>query len=166
MWRILVGQVMKNQNLLILGRPGAGKSVAIYELAKALPNSHFVFPYRLSALRRTYAQWKAMEVHLSAAKRAGAQCVFLLDGLDEASVTEGHSAFDIRAVLGELAALGTVVVSCRTVDFEQYLAGYVTESVDFSSIWQLEPWRHDVEFTRFIEILRERRSLMSWNFWD
>lgn len=71
-------------------------------------------------------------------------------------MTDGLSPFDVKGVLGELAELGTVVVSCRTADFEQYLASYVAESVDFSSVWRLEPWRHNVEFANFIQILETR----------
>ncbi len=150
----LVVRVQAGENLLVLGRPGSGKSVAMYEIAKALPSAVYVFPYRLSALRRTYSDWKMTQSRLASVKRAGAVCVFLLDGLDEASVTTGASPFDLKGVLSDLSGLGAVVVSCRTADFEQYLARLVADSIDFGSAWRLAPWRHDVEFSGFIENLR------------
>jgi hypothetical protein len=151
----VVARILTGENALLLGRPGAGKSVAMYELARALSTSHLVFPFRLSALRRAYAEWKTTEVRIASARRHGAACVFLLDGLDEASVADGPSAFDLRSVLRDLSKLGPVVVSCRTADFEQFLAEYIAESLDFQASWKLQPWRHDVEFADFVERLRQ-----------
>ncbi|MGH8545694.1 MAG: metallophosphoesterase [Gammaproteobacteria bacterium] len=57
----IVARVETGHNVLILGRPGAGKSVTMYELARRLSTAHYVFPFRLSVLRRTYAQWRATQ---------------------------------------------------------------------------------------------------------
>ncbi|MEA2901691.1 MAG: hypothetical protein QOH36_1578 [Actinomycetota bacterium] len=151
---LIIGMA-KRENVLLLGSPGIGKSVALYELAQ-LARVRGITPlvYRLSELRRLFASGEEFASLQNKLANAAPEelPVFFVDGLDEAGVTDGSGARNLSSWLSTLAEMGPLAASCRSVDFERHLAAYV-EPIGFEKIVTVSPWRAEVEFRSFIEKL-------------
>lgn len=141
---------------LVLGEPGAGKTVLVYLLHQELfrrgrlPLSLSIADLvGLPELTLDDLQ-KAVVRHLpmgSTVDFARDELVYLVDGLDEA-VAAGSSLRDIARVLDWLPQIGTVLATCRVREFEDHLVGRM--NLDrFEQMTLLADWT-DADFAEFV----------------
>lgn len=150
----LARNISGGNHALLLGDPGSGKSVAIYKLAQSLRELGYqAIPIRFSDLRRLFASGLPFERTLTISNDNKA-IIVLVDGLDEASVTDSIGVQTISTWLEKLSTRFTVVISCRRAEFESYLSRYVATIV-FSEVVNLNLWRLEVEFAKFVYRLVE-----------
>jgi predicted MPP superfamily phosphohydrolase len=155
----IVDVLTSGQNVLLLGSPGSGKSVAIHETARvALSAGLSPLVYRFSDVRRLFSSGEELQAlkRLVGNRRRGGKHVILVDGLDEASGTDTGGGRTVGRWLSELSALGPLLVSCRAADYKLHLSAYV-EPVGFDALVTLQPWRVQVEFRTFVARLVEQR---------
>jgi predicted MPP superfamily phosphohydrolase len=152
------------KSLLILGAPGAGKTVILYEISKGLLDRTERFPIVVDI-----AKFKDSEIQLSdvvqtagidpsiSEQKVKSSGVFIIDGIDEA-LSAGVTATAISAHLKSLAKMGQIIVSCRENDYDSGLSGYVPTDI-FDYIWYVQDWEFE-QFKEFVARLDERRLLV------
>lgn len=145
--------IMAGANLLVLGPPGAGKTVLTYQVGRILMDQGW-FPLvtNLSRLSLESTVSPAALVESLAGKPVaiaeGARVAILLDGVDEA-LAGGMKVPDLALKLGQLCGFGSVLVTCRQREFETQLAPALALDL-FGSILQMYPWRVEHEFASFV----------------
>ncbi len=162
----LVETLESGGSILVLGEPGAGKTVLVYLVHRGLLERAKA-PLSVSITDLTSADELTAESLGEAASRrstVGASVdvsrrdlVYLVDGIDEA-VAAGDSLTDIVRVLEQLPQFGTVLATCRTREFEDHLIGRLTLD-QFSRIAVLDEWSLEGEFREFVGRLVSARLL-------
>lgn len=150
-------QSFPDENVLLLGHPGAGKTVILYEFSQTFMTASdrvpiFVDITDFQSPDPTAGEIAAVispsiELDLSAARTA---LVFIVDGLDEA-LAAGTVPQDIGSRLAALSRICPIVVSCRRNDYEFNLAAYVDTAL-FHKIWYVYDWQID-QFEDFVNRL-------------
>lgn len=149
-------------SILLLGEPGAGKSVAAYEVARAF-SSEGSFPVILRA-----SEFKALlspgheyaEVMSQALKTAGDwgfKISLIIDGLDEMSGSDNAITL-AGEFIASVAGVMDVVVTCRRREFEEEISRWISVST-FNSILGVKEWTFQAEFGDYVRKLVAARLL-------
>ncbi|MCV7442604.1 metallophosphoesterase [Mycobacterium paraense] len=147
------------KNILILGAPGAGKTVILYEISKGLLEQTERVPIvvDIAKFKDSKIQLSDLvqigEVNLSSLEeKVRSSGAFIVDGIDEA-LSAGVAATTISSHLKALAKMGQLIVSCRENDYDYTLSGYVPFDI-FDHIWYVHDW-DPMQFEQFVAQLNE-----------
>lgn len=149
---------------LLLGEPGAGKSVAACEIARALAAAR-VFPVILRAsefkalLSPGHEYAEAMSQALRDAASWGFGVSLVIDGLDE--MTGSDNAITLAGdFIARAAKAMNVVVTCRRREFEEEISRWVSVG-SFTRILSVREWSLPGEFSEYVRKLVAARLLSS-----
>jgi len=147
----LIDGLGRGESILLLGEPGSGKSLTMYELAVAC-RAHGLLPLPLRAVEA----WDlvAQEEWRSLGNGQDANAVLLIDGLDEAidQLTSDQQGFG--SVLRQLLADRPSVISSRIREYEDITVAGL-EEIGFDEVYVLEAWRADEQFRDYLARLTE-----------
>lgn len=152
------------ESILLLGAPGAGKTVLVYEFSRAILENTTKLPIYvdivsgdLADLRPgTLLQALGVEPSVENAKVLLELGIIVVDGVDEA-LSSGVHPETIAARLAELRNLCPIVVSCRQHDFDFVLSAYTKDDL-FDEIWVVRDWRME-QFSEFVARLQNANLL-------
>ncbi len=134
---------------LLLGEPGAGKTLAMYQLATACTEAGMT-PIPVRA--RDTAEVLAREGWAGIAGPAASRVVVLLDGLDEAVELIDQNREQFAADLNKLLSAGPYVVSSRVREYEELISGGFPDP-GFDVVYVIEPWTLETEFREYLSRL-------------
>ena len=148
-------------SLLILGAPGAGKTVVSYLLARGIlehtdQSPLFVDLIRLNTDNPTVADLMEQNEASSGTTTVAEGVVVIVDGADEA-IASGLSPATVAARLAALSTLGPIVVLCRVNDYEGRLASLVRDDL-FDHILLIRDW-DPAQFAEFVGRLHAKGHL-------
>ncbi len=162
----LVTGLGEGGNTLVLGEPGAGKTVLVYLVHRGLLERGRVALSISIVDLTTSAELTSDVLAAAVASRlpvgatvdlARNDLLYLVDGVDEA-VASGVQVVDIARALEQLPQFGTVLATCRTREFEDYLVGSL--NLDrFERIAVLDEWAIDTDFRDFVDRLVQAKLL-------
>jgi hypothetical protein len=133
-------------SVLLLGEPGAGKTLAMYQLATVCAEAGLTpIPIRARDTREVLARdgWRGVR------EQSGARVVVLLDGLDEAVELIAQNRDQFAADLQELLSAGPYVVSSRVREYEELISGGFPDP-GFDVVYVIEPWTLETEFREYL----------------
>ncbi|HXT90747.1 MAG TPA: hypothetical protein VN714_15955, partial [Trebonia sp.] len=145
----VVGCLQDGSSVLLLGEPGAGKTLAIYQLAIACIEAGLTpIPVRARDTAEVLAREGWQGIRDASASRNGG-VVVLLDGLDEAIelITQNREQF--AAGLREVLSAGPYVVSSRVREYEELISGGFPDP-GFDVVYVIEPWTLEAEFREYL----------------
>jgi hypothetical protein len=140
----IVGCLESGSSVLLLGEPGAGKTLTMYQLAAACAEAGLTaIPIRARDTAETLARegWQGI--------RDGTRVVILLDGLDEAIELIAQNRDQFAADLQELLSAGPYVVSSRVREYEELISGGFPDP-GFDVVYVIEPWTLETEFREYL----------------
>jgi hypothetical protein len=147
-----LGEVVRflaeGRSVLLLGEPGGGKTLAMYQLASTCAEAGLTpVPVRARETAAVLARagWAAL-------RAAGSGVVVLLDSLDEAADVIAKDQGRFVADLAELLSAGPYVVSSRVRDYEE-LASAGFPDPGFDAVFVIRPWTLDGEFRDYLSRL-------------
>jgi nucleoside phosphorylase len=141
-------ELAQGRSSLLLGEPGAGKTVALYEIAQACI-AQGLLPIVCRA--RHLAELPDALGIAAVRNDARARVVLLIDGLDEA-LTEWTGAGGVGARFVAAASVSPVLATSRLNEFHE--SGELQATVGwFHRIYHLQAWRSEVEFASFLRKL-------------
>jgi hypothetical protein len=143
-------------SVLLLGEPGAGKTLAMYQLATACLEAGMT-PIPIRA--RDTAEVLAREGWDAIREGGAARVVILLDGLDEAIELIAQNRDQFATDLAEVLSAGPYVVSSRVREYEELISGGFPDP-GFDVVYVIEPWALEVEFREYLLRLA-RASLLN-----
>jgi len=146
----------EGQSVLLLGEPGAGKTLAMYQLAIACTDAGMMpLPVRAREITDMLSRegWEGIR----AAGSSGV--VVLLDGLDEAADVIERDGGQFAADIAELLSAGPYVVSSRVREYEDLVSGELRD-LGFDVVFVIEPWKIESDFRDYVSRL-ERAGLLS-----
>jgi hypothetical protein len=134
------------QSVLLLGEPGAGKTLAMYQLAIGCAAAGLLaVPVRAREIGSVLIRegWQSINA-------AGA--VILLDSLDEAidAITQNRDRF--TEDLQELLRSGPYVVSSRVRDYEELVSSGFPDP-GFDVVYAIGPWMLETDFREYLSRL-------------
>jgi predicted ATPase len=144
----VVRYVAEGRSVLLLGEPGAGKTLAMYQLASACAAAGMTpVPVRAREIVALTARpgWAAL-------REAVPGVVVLLDSLDEAAEVIAQDQAKFAIDLTELLSIGPYVVSSRMRDYEE-LASSGFPDPGFDAVFVIQPWTLDGEFRDYLSRL-------------
>ena len=144
----IVDCLQAGSTVLLLGEPGAGKTLAMYQLATACVEAGLTpVPLRARDTAEVLAREGWQNIRDSASR-----VVVLLDGLDEAIelITQNRDQF--AADLQELLSAGPYVVSSRVREYEELISGGFPDP-GFDVVYVIEPWTLETEFREYLSRL-------------
>ncbi len=145
----VVGCLEGGSTVLLLGEPGAGKTLAMYQLATACAEAGMT-PIPVRA--RDTAQVLAREGWQSIRQGSASRVAVLLDGLDEAVELIAQNREQFAADLRELLSAGPYVVSSRVREYEELISGGFPDP-GFDVVFVIEPWTLETEFREYLSRL-------------
>jgi hypothetical protein len=143
----IVGCLDGGSTVLLLGEPGAGKTLAIYQLATACAEAGLTpIPVRARDTAEVLgrAGWQSIRESGVAPRVA-----VLLDGLDEAVELIAQNREQFAADLREVLSVGPYVVSSRVREYEELISGGFPDP-GFDVVYVIEPWTLETEFREYI----------------
>lgn len=150
------------RSMLLLGEPGAGKSVAAYEIARSFA-AEGIAPVILRAsefkalLSPGHEYAEVMSQALKSVSEWGFKVSLIIDGLDEMSGSENAITLAGEFITGVANAMD-VVVTCRRREFEEEISRWISVST-FNSILCVKEWALQFEFTEYVRKLVAARLL-------
>jgi len=138
-------------SVLLLGEPGAGKTLAMYQLATACTEAGMT-PIPIRA--RDTAEVVVRDGWRDVREQHGARVVVLLDGLDEAVELIAQNREQFAADLQELLSAGPYVVSSRVREYEELISGGFPDP-GFDVVYVIEPWTLETEFREYLSRLAQ-----------
>jgi UDP-2,3-diacylglucosamine pyrophosphatase LpxH len=153
----LAEEAGRGGHTLILGGPGAGKTVIAYQVGLAVDAAGAAAPLTvdLSALppgttvdHAALFGSMAEAAGLQVVPAVGPALILVLDGVDEA-LAAGLSAAEAARTVVALSKLGTLVATCRVSDYVRQLAAAIPQDL-FSAIRFVKDWRVEEEFADFL----------------
>ncbi len=145
----IVGCLERGSTVLLLGEPGAGKTLAMYQLATACAEAGMT---ALPVRARDTAGVLARAGWQSILQGGAPHVAVLLDGLDEAVELIAHSREQFAADLRELLSAGPYVVSSRVREYEELISGGFADP-GFDVVYVIEPWAPEAEFREYLSRL-------------
>ena len=153
----MLRRLRANRSAVLLGAPGAGKSMALLQQATAWSAAK-VTPILLRIADVVQEIDTLQDLFSQAGDRPP---VLLLDGLDEAMASLDDRARVARALRTLMNTAPTILTS-RTRDFEE--AAYLDmHGIVVDGVYELMPWRPDVEFSRFVQQLHTAGHISTTN---
>lgn len=155
---LLSRQLQANRCVLLLGEPGTGKTLTLYEVALAC-RSEGKRPIPLRAVDikdfLAGADWPKLD---------GARGpVLLIDGLDEA--VELLEEGSLRAGIEKLTLRFPTLITSRVREFED-VATFNMAGISFDDVYLLEPWDPLDEFREYVARLRTAGLLDDASFYE
>lgn len=146
----IAARVRRGESLLILGEPGAGKSVMAYDVIHRLVGNGTP-PFVLRGAHAIDAlQSKTRNRGLATLLRDDtSKAPLIVDALDEASLSSVAHATRLFELLGANSLSRGCLVTCRRRDFDEFVADQI-QDVAFDAILTVQPWRLDHEFRAFV----------------
>jgi hypothetical protein len=137
--------------VLLLGEPGAGKTLAMYQLAAACAAAGLTpIPVRPRDIAEVLARVRQGS---QGTREGGAERVaVLLDGLDEAVGLIAQNGEQFAADLREVLSAGPYVVSSRVREYEELISGSFPDP-GFDVVYVIEPWTLETEFREYLKRL-------------
>jgi len=130
--------VRDGARVLVLGPPGAGKTVMLYGAARSLLEMGVAF------------EIVDLRAPLDGVSPKG--MIRLVDGIDEV-IGGGMRAEDVAARLQDMAAGSSgILATCRQADYDRRLSAVIPMNT-FSAVVTIQPWQSKGEFADFIERL-------------
>jgi Calcineurin-like phosphoesterase len=158
----ILAEINQNGSTLILGEPGAGKSVAAYEISQALAATGGV-PIVLRAsefkalLSPGHEYAEVMSVALKEAATWQSRLALVIDGLDE--MTDSSNAITLAGdFITAAAEVMTVVATCRRREFEDEISRWMPSGT-FNRIYSVKEWTVTEEFREYVRRLVAARLL-------
>lgn len=152
-----LGEIVRSldigQSVLLLGEPGAGKTLAMYQLAVECTEAGLLpVPLRAREIAGVVARqgWQSVRT---------ARVVVLLDSLDEAIDAIIRDRDRFATDLQELLSAGPYVVSSRVREYEELISGGFPDP-GFDVVYAIEPWTLDTDFREYLSRL-ERAGLLT-----
>lgn len=145
----IVGCLQGGSSVLLLGEPGAGKTLAMYQLAIACVGAGLT-PVPVRA--RDTAEVLAREGWQGIRDGSASRVVVLLDGLDEAIELIAQNRDQFAAGLQEVLSAGPYVVSSRVREYEELISGGFPDP-GFDVVYVIEPWTLEAEFREYLSRL-------------
>lgn len=144
----LAVQLRRGESSLLLGEPGAGKTVALYQVAQAcIAQGLLPIVVRARDLGRLKDDLDIANLRPNARRRVA----LLIDGLDEA-LGEWHGATGVGTQF--VTASGAVPVAATSRSREFHASGELQATLaSFQRLYHLQPWRAAVEFSAFLDKL-------------
>jgi len=142
----IVGCLDGGSTVLLLGEPGAGKTLAMYQLATACAEAGLT-PIPVRA--RDTAEVLAREGWQSIREGGAPRVAVLLDGLDEAVELIAQKRDQFAADLQEVLSVGPYVVSSRVREYEELISGGFPDP-GFDVVYVIEPWTLETEFREYL----------------
>jgi hypothetical protein len=149
---------------LLLGEPGAGKSVGAFEIARTMAHGG-TFPVILRAsefkalLSPGHEYAEVMSQALRDAATWGFDLSLVIDGLDEMSGSD--NAITLAGdFIARAAKVMNVVVTCRRREFEEEISRWISVTT-FTRILSVKEWSLADEFTEYVRKLVAARLLSS-----
>ncbi len=139
-------------SVLLLGEPGAGKTLAMYQLATACLEAGLTpIPVRARDTAEVLARdgWAGVREQNGP---NGPRVAVLLDGLDEAVELIAQNREQFAADLRELLSAGPYVVSSRVREYEELISGGFPDP-GFDVVYVIEPWTLETEFREYLSRL-------------
>jgi len=144
----IVDCLQAGSTVLLLGEPGAGKTLAMYQLATACTEAGLTpIPLRARDTAEVLARDGWQNIRESASR-----VVVLLDGLDEAVELISQNRDQFAADLQELLSAGPYVVSSRVREYEELISGGFPDP-GFDVVYVIEPWTLESEFREYLSRL-------------
>lgn len=145
----ITNALAEGKSVLLLGEPGAGKSVAFYSIALACRDMGLI-PL---AVRATDFEELRAERVLAVLRRAPGTdgVVVLLDGLDELAAT-AQERFELPQGLVEVLSLQPHLVTSRLREYEDDISVGLEET-HFDEVYVLEPWSVATQFRDYLSRL-------------
>jgi hypothetical protein len=143
----VVRNLEEGKSVLLLGEPGAGKTLAMYQLAIVCAGTGLV-PVPVRAREATDVLDREGWRDIWEAERV----VVLVDGLDEAADAIAHSPDRFAGQLRELLSLGPYVVSSRVHDYEELISSGFPD-LGFDVVYVIESWTREAEFREYLSRL-------------
>jgi hypothetical protein len=145
----VIRSLERGRTVLLLGEPGSGKTLAMYQLANACLEAGLT-PIPIRA--RDTTEVLAREGWQSIRDSGGSRVVVLLDSLDEAIELITQDREQYAADLRELLSAGPYVVSSRVRDYEELVsAGFPDPG--FDEVYVIEPWTLEPDFREYLSRL-------------
>jgi hypothetical protein len=133
----------QGRSVLLLGEPGAGKSVALYDLVqRSLQQGLVPLPVRA----RDHGEMLSHPEWLDLKDLPGV--VLFLDGLDETAAERE----DLARGLTEMLRLRPALITSRLREYEHELSPLLGDP-GFDEVYVLLPWRVEVEFCDYLRRL-------------
>ncbi|MFI9644166.1 hypothetical protein ACIG87_29630 [Micromonospora sp. NPDC051925] len=146
----LVDRLRRGESVLLLGEPGSGKSLSLYDVALGLRQAGLLpIPWRALDAAEILDRIGALALDPATSP----QVVMLVDGLDEAS--ELAEDGPLAAALWELLRHTPVLVTSRTREYEEWIA-FETTTLSFDEVFVLQGWSVEVEFADYLVRLRRQ----------
>lgn len=142
----LVGALSQGRSVLLLGEPGSGKSLVLYETALRCAAAG-ILPIAVRA--RDHAESPA-GVGLRDLRTASGTAL-LVDGLDEAAEPVAGGP-DVVAALSDLVNTRPILVTSRRREYEDEISARL-QDVDFDEVYVLRPWTVEEEFRDYLRRL-------------
>lgn len=162
------------RNILVLGEPGSGKSFFTYLIQQlvaqfdskvhpriCLPLDIRIFIESLAnqaedfdiqiLLSILWDNYEGKEICPFQDIDPDSEILFIVDGIDELSSNPSQVKM-LTLLLNGLAKIGSVLVTCRTQDFEYIFAPHIKPSY-FDLILKIKEWEVESEFSEFIQKL-------------
>src|ERR1039457_173807 len=159
---VVKGGKSRFRSMLLLGEPGAGKSVAAYEMARAFTDEG-ITPVILRAsefkslLSPGHEYAEVMSQALKSTVEWGFKVSLIIDGLDEMSGSDNAITLP-GAFIATAATAMDVVVTCRRREFEEEISRWIPITA-FSSIFSVKEWTLQPEFAEYVRKLVAARLL-------
>jgi hypothetical protein len=144
------------RSCLLLGDPGAGKSLMLYKIAVECT---FQDLKPIVVRAGDLPQLAGDDALAEAATGSRGDLVLLVDGLDEAIAGTSSGAEALR----ELSRIGSTVptlITCRTREYEE-TPGLTRSDEAFDDIYELKPWSVAVEFRDYLDRLAHAGLVVS-----
>lgn len=154
----IVGCLEGGSTVLLLGEPGAGKTLAMYQLATACAEAGMTpLPVRARETAEVLSRdgWRGIAYSRADSGTDGradggaTRVVVLLDGLDEAVELIAQNRDQFAADLREVLSAGPYVVSSRVREYEELISGGFPDP-GFDVVFVIEPWTLEAEFREYL----------------
>lgn len=156
----IASALSEGRSCLLLGEPGAGKSLTLYKIAVECANSGLT-PV---AVRAEDLPDLALFADLFENSEAGINVVLLIDGLDEA-MTAWAASEGTPQLLPDIVSTLPCLITCRTREYEES-ATLNQADVVFDDIYSLQQWSVDTEFREYLGRLEDARLVDGDRLYD
>ncbi|MGV9334952.1 metallophosphoesterase [Nocardia sp. NPDC003726] len=137
------------RSTILLGEPGAGKSVAVYELALAARDAGMLPVILRASDVRTFGERHGLDETIP--DSASSSILFIIDGIDELT-TDAEEASLAADLIKTLVRVFAVVVTCRRREYEEVLVRWIPTTI-FDQMYSIKEWSVEDEFTQYVRKL-------------